>query len=444
MLARPKRQRPRHVPTEHARPHRYLVTMGTGRGRGIVPERFRNASRPVARSVRQLIGGTGTAALALGTLFLTLVVAVLCLIGVGFLLLPFAFRAIRWTADLERARLNRWGAEIVGPGPIPSGVRPALSEPAMRREARWLAIHATWGLLVGLVALCLPVFAVRDLTFPLWWWVVPADEASAALPFWIADSWPEAWLVALSALGWALLTLVLCPRLARAQTTSGHSLLAPPPGTDLSMRVAVLAASRAAALDAHATELRRIERSLHDSTQNPLVGANMLIGAARRRLPVDPDGADELLDQAQNAVEHALSELRATVRGILPPVLADRGLDGAISGLAATSAVPTTIDVRVAVRCPASVEATAYFMVSEALTNIARHSQARHASVTVRSDHGQLEVVITDDGHGGADETGSSGLAGIRRRVEAHDGTFAVTSPPGGPTTLEARLPCGS
>lgn len=415
-----------------------------GTGGGVVPERFRAPLRVVARSLRQLLGGTGTAVLALGTLVVAVLVSLLCLVGIGIVLLPSALRAVRWTADQERARLNRWGAQVVGPGPIPSTRRQALADTAVRRDARWLTIHATWGLLVGLVGLCLPVFAIRDFTFPLWWWAVPADEASAALPFWVANSWTEAWVVALSALGWALLTVALCPRLARAQTASGRALLAPPPGTDLSLRVAELSASRAAALDAHATELRRIERSLHDSTQNPLVGANLLIGAARRRLPADPDGADDLLDQAQNAVEHALGELRATVRGILPPVLSDRGLDGAVFGLAATSSVPTTIDVRVAVRCPASVEASAYFMVSEALTNIARHSQARHASVTVRSDAGQLEVVITDDGHGGADEAGGSGLAGIRRRVEAHDGTFAVTSPPGGPTTLEARLPCGS
>lgn len=417
----------------------YLVTMGTARSRRIAP----GWSRTVGRSFRQLIGGTGTGALAVGILIGSLLVAVLCVVGIGLLLVPLILRAIRWTADLERKRLNRWGAEIVEPGPIPERLRPALADTAVRREARWLTFHATCGLAVGLVGLCLPVFAVRDLTFPLWWWAVPDDEASAALPFWIAGSWPEAWLVALSALGWALLAVIFCPRLARWQMSGGRTWLAPPPGTDLSMRVAVLSASRAAALDAHATELRRIERSLHDSTQNPLVGANLLIGAARRRLPDDPAAADDLLDQAQNAVEHALSELRATVRGILPPVLADRGLDGAISGLAATSAVPTTVDVRVAVRCPASVEATAYFMVSEALTNIARHSHASHASVTVLIDDGQLEVIVRDDGRGGAHESGS-GLAGIRRRVEAYDGIFTVISPVGGPTTLEARLPCGS
>lgn len=414
--------------------------MATARGTVTASRRL----RAVAASVAWLAGGTGIAVLAAVILIWTVLVAALCLVGVGLVLLPSALRAIRWVADRERSRLTRIGTQIVEPPPLPAGLRPALTDGTVRREARWLTIHGTWGLFIGILGLCMPLFAVRDLTFPVWWWAAPNGEASAALWFWVADSWPDAWLVALSSLVWFLLTVVLCPRVAEWQMQSGRTLLMPPPGTDLSLRVAVLAASRAAALDAHATELRRIERSLHDSTQNPLVGANVLIGAARRRLANDPAGADDLLDQAQTAVEHALSELRATVRSILPPVLADRGLDGAISGLAATSAVPTTIDVRVDVRLPASVEASAYFMVSEALTNISRHSHATHASVTVHTENDQLEVVVTDDGHGGADQTGGSGLAGIRRRVEAHDGTFAVSSPPGGPTTLRARLPCGS
>jgi signal transduction histidine kinase len=402
--------------------------------------------RAVGRAVVQLAGGLGTAAMALLTLVWVLVVLVLCGVGVGLLLVPSAVRAVRATADRERARLNEAGAQLVESPPLPHDVRlgAAVRDPSVRREVGWVAVHATWGLLLGLLGLCLPVFTVRDLTFPLWWWAVPESEASAALWFWVAGSWTEAFLVAASSLGWALLTVVLTPRLARWQADIGRTLLAPPPGTDLPLRVAVLTASRAAALDAHATELRRIERSLHDSTQNPLVGANVLIGAARRRLPDDPQGADDLLEQAQTAVEHALGELRATVRGILPPVLADRGLAGAIAGLAATSAVPTTVDVSTDVRCPASVEASAYFMVSEALTNVSRHSGARHASVTVGTHDGWLEVTVTDDGVGGADETGGSGLAGIRRRLDAHDGELTVTSPPGGPTTLKARLPCGS
>jgi signal transduction histidine kinase len=125
-------------------------------------------------------------------------------------------------------------------------------------------------------------------------------------------------------------------------------------------------------------------------------------------------------------------------------VLADRGLAGALTGLAATSAVPCQVDVDVPVRCAASVEATAYFLVAEALTNVSRHSGAGRVTVDVRSRDGQLCVTVTDDGAGGAAEGAGSGLVGIRRRVEAHDGTMSLTSPPGGPTTLTAELPCGS
>ncbi|WP_309140823.1 histidine kinase [Micromonospora sp. M51] len=208
--------------------------------------------------------------------------------------------------------------------------------------------------------------------------------------------------------------------------------------------MAELTATRAAALDAHAVELRRIERSLHDGTQNRLVAVNVLLGAARRAVRRNPDRADEILGQAQDAAEQALGELRTVVRGILPPVLDDRGLAGALAGLAGSCAVPCRLEVDVAVRCAASVEATAYFVVAEALTNVVRHSGASRVDVAVRREHGRLLVSIEDDGHGDADETRGSGLTGIRRRVEAYDGRMTLTSPPGGPTRMDVELPCGS
>jgi signal transduction histidine kinase len=210
------------------------------------------------------------------------------------------------------------------------------------------------------------------------------------------------------------------------------------------LRITQLTATRAAALDAHATELRRIERSLHDGTQNRLVAVTVLLGAARRALARDPSGAEAILERAQNAAEQALAELRTVARGILPPVLADRGLAGALAGLAATCGVPCQVDVDVPGRCAASVEATTYFVVAEALTNISRHSRARHASVTVHRYGDRLYLHIDDDGRGGADERHGSGITGIRRRIEAHDGRLTLTSPPGGPTTFQVELPCGS
>jgi signal transduction histidine kinase len=231
--------------------------------------------------------------------------------------------------------------------------------------------------------------------------------------------------------------------MARLQARPGRGLLAAGPDADLSLRVAQLTATRAAALDAHAVELRRIERSLHDGTQNRIVSVTVLLGAARRMVARDPAGADALLERAQSAAEQALAELRTVARSILPPVLDDRGLAGALSGLAANCAVPCQVHVDMPERCAASVEATAYFVVAEALTNIVKHSGARHATVTARSDGDRLRLRVQDDGRGGADEDGGSGLTGIRRRVAAHDGSLQLTSPVGGPTTLQVELPCG-
>ena len=257
---------------------------------------------------------------------------------------------------------------------------------------------------------------------------------------------------------WVVVIVRGSPHLAHLQALPGRRLLPVDLGpADLSLRVAELTATRAAALDAHVTELRRIERSLHDGTQNRIVAVTVLLGAARRLVPRDPAGAEELLERAQTAAEQALAELRAVARGILPPVLEDRGLAGAVEGLAAGCAIPCTTDVDVPGRCPASVEATAYFVVAEALTNAARHSGASRVDVRVhrrrRADGGapgdRLRVEVVDDGRGGAREqaepsAGGSGLAGIRRRVEALDGALTLTSPLGGPTTVSVELPCGS
>ncbi|MEV4565382.1 sensor domain-containing protein [Nonomuraea sp. NPDC049419] len=402
-------------------------------------------ARATLDGLEHLVGGIGTGALALLALVGLVLVGLLCLVGVGLPLLPGALRALRAVADRERARLTRWGpGDLISPDPVPDGWRAAIKQPASRRELAWVLPHATIGLLIGFVGLTLPFSAVRDLLYPLYWQVLPPGEtAGAGLGIWDADTFPSALAVSPLSLFWLALTLAFVPAMARLQAWPGRQLLAADPATDLALRVAQLAATRAAALDAHAAELRRIERSLHDGTQNRIVAVTMLLGAARRALARDPATADAVLESAQNAAETALAELRAVVRSILPPVLADRSLPDALTGLAAASPVPCRIDAEVPGRCPASVEATAYFVVAEALTNIAKHSQATRAQVTVRRDDAWLRIEITDDGRGGAAESGGSGLSGIRRRTEAHDGTFALTSPVGGPTTMNVSLPCG-
>ncbi|MFF8791222.1 sensor histidine kinase [Streptomyces sp. NPDC015125] len=411
-----------------------------GRGAGFTD----TVVRPATAAVRQLASGLGSALSALFVLLWLAATAVTGPIGVGLLMAPAVLRALHALAGRERDRLGRWGLEVVAPEPPPTRLRLALVDPTTRRELRWLVRHATLGFLLGLLGVLLPISALRDGTFPLWWRFAPEEVATTSLGLGNVQSWPAAVAVGLLGLGSTAIILGLTPGMARLQARPGRRLLVAGPEMDLSLRVAELTATRAAALDAHATELRRIERSLHDGTQNRLVSVTILLGAARRMVARDPADADELLERAHSAAEQALAELRTVARGILPPVLADRGLTGALSGLAAHCAVPCRIDVDVPERCAASVEATAYFVVAEALTNIAKHSGADHATVTARSRGGRLHLCVEDDGRGGADEDGGSGLTGIRRRIAAHDGNLSLTSPSGGPTTLEVDLPCGS
>lgn len=400
-------------------------------------------------AVAVLARGLGTAVLSLVVAVWVLVVALSCLVGLGLILVPSAARTVRGVADLERARLSRQGPEVLAPGPAPPGWRAVLSDRTLTRELGWLVLHATAGLLLGLVGVLVALFAVRDLSFPLWAWAAPADTTASSIGLGVAGDWRAVLATGLLGLGWVAVLVGLAPAMARLQAWPGRRLLTPGSDVDLGLRVAQLTATRAAALDAHATELRRIERSLHDGSQNRLVAVTVLLGAARRMLTRDPAAVDEVLERAQAAAEQALAELRTVVRGILPPVLADRGLAGALSGLAASCPVPCAVRVEVPGRCPASVESTAYFVVAEALTNVARHSQATTATVLVERRGGSLHVQVRDDGAGGVEEAGSvrgsggSGLAGIRDRVAGHDGTLRVSSPPGGPTVVEVEIPCG-
>ena len=246
----------------------------------------------------------------------------------------------------------------------------------MRREAGWLITHATFGFAVGVVGLSLPLSAAQDVTFPLWWWALPAGSGAPGLAaFWPVRDLLDVLVVALMGVGWVAVVVGVGPALARLQAWPGRVLLAPPAGADLSLRVAQLTGTRAAALDAHAAELRRIERALHDGTQNRLVAVTVLLGAGRQALARGSADAGAL-SNGPGAAEQALAELRTVARGILPPVLADRGLTGALAGLAGDCGVPCRLDVQVPGRCAASVEATAYFVVAEALTNVGKHSGA--------------------------------------------------------------------
>jgi signal transduction histidine kinase len=229
--------------------------------------------------------------------------------------------------------------------------------------------------------------------------------------------------------------------LAAADVTIASWLLGP--RGDLTARVGELERSRERVVDAAEAERRRIERDLHDGAQQRLVALALHLGLAKEELAGDSD-AVRLVDQAHAEAKEALTELRNLVRSVHPPVLTERGLDAALSGIAALCPVPVTMHVDVPVRPRPAVEAIAYFVVAETLTNVAKHSRASSAQVWVeRHGHpGTLTVMVSDDGIGGADPDGS-GLTGLADRVHGVDGRFSVESPPGGPTIIAAELPCG-
>ncbi|TWF95771.1 sensor histidine kinase [Saccharopolyspora dendranthemae] len=406
--------------------------------------RLARRARVTFDSLEHVVAGLGTSVLALIALLLVVVCAGMSLVGAGILLAPHALRLVHVVAEQERTRLSRWGPDVISPGPVPPGLLKALRTPAVRRELAWVAVHGVTGFVLGVLGLTLALNTVRDGTFPLWWHLLPPADSTASLGLWQVRDLSGALLVSLMGLGWVVACLLFLPGMARLQALPGRRLLHLGSEADLATRIAHLTATRAAALDAHSAELRRIERALHDGAQNRIVAVTVLVGAARRAVERDPHDAEAMLGRAQDSAEEALRELRAVVRSIMPPVLQDRSLSDALTALAADCPAECSIDADLPGRCAASVEASVYFVVAEALSNVAKHSGARTASVRLRRcDDDRMRVLITDDGRGGADARGGTGLTGIRRRVEAHDGTFDLASPAGGPTTVEVSLPCG-
>ena len=368
---------------------------------------------------------------------------------VGIPLLGITLRLADWFAGAERARF----AFLLGAA-IPAW--PAENRAGYRWGIipRWRMFteRATWAE-IGYGLLRLPFSAVAvTLSVGVW----AAGLAAVALPAYGSDL-PSGGptiggdvyrgpvtLLASVIIGAALLLAApqLTRGLANADVTFSRRLLGP--RRDLAARVDELERSRERVVDAAETERRRIERDLHDGAQQRLVALAMELGRAKAKFADDLDAAKELVDQAHTQAKEALTELRNLVRGVHPPVLTDRGLDAALSGLAALCPIPVDVHVDVPVRPRAAVEAVAYFLVAEALTNVAKHSRASQAKVVVEGHGypGALTVVVSDDGIGGADVRGQ-GLSGLADRVSGVDGTLSVESPVGGPTIIAAELPCG-
>ncbi|WP_426503205.1 histidine kinase [Dactylosporangium sp. McL0621] len=347
-------------------------------------------------------------------------------------------RLARLWARRHRDRAGR----LLGMPPGPPGLLPATS-----RALLWLPVHVVCGLAFGLPALlCAGNIVVALIATPLWWAFTPPERPrlfiDVAVPGWAtALTLGPLQIVLLAAVAY-----LAFPPLARAHARIGLAVLAYPADERLAERVAELTRTRADVLDAHGAELRRIERDLHDGTQARLVAIAMRLAVARQAFaghPRDDKLVEELLRDAHEGTEEAMTELREVIRTVYPPILADRGLAGALTAVTTRCGVPVRLDLGDLERVPAAVEAVVYFAVAEALTNVAKHSEATAAGVRVGRTADRLSVVVTDDGSGGADDRRGTGLAGIRRRVLAIDGTVDVDSPAGGPTTITLELPCG-
>jgi signal transduction histidine kinase len=378
-------------------------------------------------------------------------VGLLPVLGFGILLLVSTFWFGQQYARAERARFAfLLGEHIPAPRPVAAHPHDATG---WRRIWRAATRATAWkNLAYALVRLPLSVLEVA-LVLTVWsasLVLLTAPAYSAALPggaahlggFRLAGTW---WLSLAAVTGVVL--LIAAPVVTRAvammDTSAGRWLLGSAGRAELTARIGELETSRARVLDAAEAERMRIERDLHDGAQQRLVSLAMELGRAKAKFATDPQAAAAIVGQAHEQAKTALAELRNLVRGVRPPVLSDRGLDAALSGLAALSPVPVTVRADLPGRPPAAVEAIAYFVVAEALTNVAKHAGASHAEVTVGHTGGLLTVVISDDGIGGADPAGQ-GLSGLAARVAGVDGRLRVTSPAGGPTSVEVVLPCGS
>jgi signal transduction histidine kinase len=364
------------------------------------------------------------------------------LLIIGFPIVLLTFATFRLLADLERRR-----AELVFGEPLmaeykpwPEGrrisprLRAATLDPQTWKDTAYLAIFSVVGFAWCVIWAVLWGTAIGSVVLPTWWWAMPSDADYLGIT---VDTWRENVLAVAIGLALVPVSIYVQRGLALSQAYIARWLLAP----SLAARVERLTETRAGAVDVAAAELQRIERDLHDGAQARLVALAMDLGMAEERFDRDPESARELVGEAREEAKRALSELRDLARGIRPGLLAERGLGPAIAALAARSPVPAKATVEIPGRPPAQVETAAWFVVSEALANTAKHSGARRATVWLTLRNGHLHVEVVDDGRGGAD-SGGAGLTGLAQRVAALDGSLEVNSPPGGPTVIRAVLPC--
>ncbi|MFJ9208768.1 sensor histidine kinase [Streptomyces sp. NPDC102264] len=389
------------------------------------------------------------------TLFvLTVLSLVFILLGFGVFTTPWVLTLVRAHANQRRLLAARWsGVRVPVPyRPFPADARTGvtgrvercslmLKDPATWRDLQWLMVDMTAGFFTALLSCALLLYAVEGFVLAAGLWRVFENDR-----YWYAfvPVSSQATGLAAAALGAVLFGLGLRYNadLLRGHFLLAKTLLAPTADQEMALRIERLTESRHDAVDTSAAELRRIERDLHDGAQARLVAMGMDLGTVEALIEKDPARAKVLLGQARQSSAEALTELRDLVRGIHPPVLAERGLGDAVKALALRLPVETEVRVELTGRVAAPVESAAYFAVSEALTNVIKHAGADRVWVDVSHARGMLKVAVTDNGGGGAVIGTGSGLSGLERRLGTFDGVLAVSSPAGGPTMVTMEIPC--
>lgn len=372
----------------------------------------------------------------------------LTIITIGLLVLQAVVPMVAGVAGLHR----RLAAAVLGE-PVPTPYRTYsgggwlvnlngwIRDPARWRDLLWMFVTMTLGWAMAIVAAAFILYIAWFLFFPILWAITPHGIFDMHLGIVTIDTQAETFI----SWGFAAVAFVLwwflTPALVRAHARIDRELLSNR-SQRLEERVKLLSESRADSVDFSAAELRRIERDLHDGAQARLVSLGMSLGMAEEMLDRDPVAARKLLVEARSSTTAALGDLRSVVRGIHPPVLADRGLVGAVQALALDMAIPVLVTVSMPGRPPAPVESAAYFAVAESLANAAKHSGASRSWVEIGHRDGLLRIEVGDDGRGGASAELGTGLVGVARRLAAFDGTMTLSSPVGGPTIVSLEVPC--
>ncbi|MFD0342524.1 sensor histidine kinase [Streptomyces sp. NPDC127117] len=389
------------------------------------------------------------------TLFVWAVLSIAFIpLGVGLFTTPYVLELVRKHANRRRLLAVTWSdVRIPVPyRPFPKDLRTGftgqverttlmLKDPATWRDIEWLLVDMTAGYVVATLAAALFIYPLEGLVLAAGLWRVFTDDG-----YWygFVRVSSQATGLAAAALGAALFAtgVLVSERLLRLHFVIARAMLAPTQDEELVRRIDRLTETRHEAVDTAASELRRIERDLHDGAQARLVAMGMSLGTVEALIEKDPAQAKKLLAMARESSAEALTELRDLVRGIHPPVLAERGLGDAVRALALRLPFESEVGAELGGRMDAAVESAAYFAVSETLTNAAKHSGADRVWVDIHHEDAMLRISVTDNGRGGATVGGGSGLSGIERRLGTFDGIMAVSSPAGGPTMVTMEIPC--